>query len=89
MESTTLSTTTLNEVMDFLNKVADTNEDTEFEPSEEYLVEAIKTLVREKQKTSITEDFDVPYIHPMITIQKWNKELRQIVAEVISERHSE
>jgi len=89
MESTTLSTTTLNKVMDFLNKVADTNEDTEFDPSEEYLVDAIKIIVKEQHKTSVTEDFDVPYIHPMITIQKWNKELKQIVSEVISERNSE
>lgn len=70
-------------IRDFLEKVSDTNEDTTFQTSKDPVVEAIVQIAREKQKTSIIEDFDIPYVHPMITIQKWNAELTQIVDDLI------
>ncbi|TDE15475.1 hypothetical protein [Dyadobacter psychrotolerans] len=89
MEQTTLSTSLLRNVMDFLSTISETNEDTDFDASQDYLVEAIKTLVSEKDKTSVVEDFEVPYLHPMITIQKWNEELKLIVSEAILEKEAQ
>ncbi|WP_031527114.1 hypothetical protein [Dyadobacter crusticola] len=65
----------------FLDEIAETNEDTEFDSSQEYLVEGLIRLVKEKGKTSIVEDFETPYVHPMITVQKWVEELKLLVAQ--------
>ncbi|MCE7060098.1 hypothetical protein [Dyadobacter sp. CY343] len=69
------------EMQQFLEEVSATNEDTTFDPDHDYLVEALITLVREEEKTSIVEDFDTPYLHPMLTVQKWVEELKLLVAE--------
>lgn len=71
----------------FLQKVSEMNEDTVYDSSDEYLVNAIIDLVRDKGFTSISEDFDTPFIHPMITIQKWTEELKTIVIENFSEKN--
>ncbi|TLU96975.1 hypothetical protein FEM55_06350 [Dyadobacter sediminis] len=67
----------------FLEEVSEVNEDTEYNPSKEYLVKAIQQLVREKGLTSIDEDFETPFVHPMITIQKWVEELKTAVKETL------
>ncbi|MEO6285692.1 MAG: hypothetical protein ABIN80_11570 [Dyadobacter sp.] len=67
----------------FLEKIADTNEATSFDSSEELMVEKLINLVKAQGKTSIAEDFEKPYIHPMITIQKWVEELKLIVSETL------
>ena len=71
------------ELRDFLEKVGETNEDTRFKTAQESIVEAIISLMKDHNKTSIIEDFAVPYVHPMITIQKWNSEIKQILDELI------
>lgn len=71
----------------FLQKVSEMNEDTVYDSSDEYLVNAIIDLVRDKGFTSISEDFNTPFIHPMITIQKWAEELKRIVIENLSEKN--
>jgi hypothetical protein len=77
---------TLQELALFLEKTAQSNEDTEFDSSEEYLVENLIGLVKENGNTSIVEDFETPYVHPMITIQKWVEELKLLVAESLQEK---
>ncbi|MCF2506206.1 hypothetical protein L0663_22620 [Dyadobacter sp. CY107] len=77
----------LPEMLAFLQKVSEMNEDTVYDSSGEYLVNAIIDLVRDKGFTSISEDFNTPFIHPMITIQKWAKELKRIVIENFSEKN--
>ncbi|KAA0993651.1 hypothetical protein [Dyadobacter aurulentus] len=69
----------------FLEETAATNEDTTFDPDQEYLVEALIRLVKARGKTSIAEDFDTPYLHPMLTVQKWVEELKLIVADTLAE----
>ncbi|KAA6437090.1 hypothetical protein FEM33_19455 [Dyadobacter flavalbus] len=69
----------------FLEQVSEVNEDTEYDHSKEYLVEAIKQLVKEKGLTSIDEDFETPFVHPMITVQKWVEELKTTVRETLLE----
>ncbi|KQS26772.1 hypothetical protein [Dyadobacter sp. Leaf189] len=70
----------------FLEQTAETNEDTEFDSSQDYLVEELIRLVKEKGKTSIVEDFETPYVHPMITVQKWVEELKLLVAQTLGEQ---
>ena len=75
----------LNEMLSFLDEISDTNEDTEYDSSKDYLVNAIIDLVKTKEKTSITEDFETAFLHPMITIQKWVEELKLLVKQSIQE----
>ena len=70
-------------IKEFLSTVSETNEDTEYDPSQESIVNSIIDLVKQHGNTSITEDFDIPYIHPMITIQKWIEELKLIVDDIL------
>jgi hypothetical protein len=77
---------TLHELALFLKKTAESNEDTEFDSSQEYLVEDLIRLVKENGNTSIVEDFETPYVHPMITIQKWVEELKLLVAESLRKK---
>ena len=67
----------------FLEKTADNNEATFFDSSQDPIVEDLIALVKAKGKTSIAEDFETPYVHPMITIQKWVEELKGIVSETL------
>lgn len=83
MDDQQIPRTELIKIQEFLSDVSETNEDTEYSPSQEYIVNSIIQLVKQHGNTSITEDFDVPYIHPMITIQKWIEELKLIVKEVL------
>jgi hypothetical protein len=70
----------------FLEKIAETNEATSFDSSEELMVEKLIALVKAQGKTSIAEDFEKPYIHPMITIQKWVEELKLMISETLRQR---
>ena len=80
---TSVSKEELLKIQRFLSEVKDTNEDTEYDPDQEYIVNAIIQLVKEQEKASITEDFNVPYIHPMITVQKWSTELKDLVDKML------
>jgi len=82
-KSTSIPKDELLKVQRFLSEVKDTNEDTEYDPDQEYIVNTIIQLVKEQEKTSITEDFNVPYIHPMITVQKWSTELKDLVDKLL------
>lgn len=82
---TNLSEDLLSEMYLFLEKVSEANEDTEYDASKEYLVEAIKQFVKDKGLTSIDEDFETPFVHPMITVQKWVEELKTAVKETLLE----
>ena len=87
MEEQQIPRSDLIKIQEFLSVVSETNEDTEYDPSQEYIVNSIIELVKQHGNTSITEDFDVPYIHPMITIQKWIEELKLIVNDVLREKN--
>ena len=87
MEEQQIPRSELIKIQEFLSVVSETNEDTEYDPSQEYIVNSIIELVKQHGNTSITEDFDVPYIHPMITIQKWIEELKLIVNDVLREKN--
>ncbi|WP_141110353.1 hypothetical protein [Dyadobacter psychrophilus] len=76
----------LPEMLAFLQKVSEMNEDTVYDSSDEYLVNAIIDLVKEQGHTSIAEEFDTPFLHSMITIQKWAEELKVIVIENFSDK---
>ena len=83
----------LEEIRAFLNKVSESNESTEYSESQEPLVKAIIELTRQKGRKAIIEDFETPYIHPLITIQKWIDELKLIADEGLTdlaygERHT-
>jgi hypothetical protein len=67
----------------FLTTVGDSNEDTRYSTDQEPLVQLLINLCKDLGKTSIIEDFDQEYVHPMITIQKWNVELKEMVEEEI------
>ena len=83
--STFMDQELLLKINSFLEKTAENNESTEFDASDDYLVAAIIKLVKEKGKTSVVEDFETPFVHPMITIQKWVEELKLIVRETLAE----
>jgi len=87
MEEQQIPRSELIKIQEFLSVVSETNEDTEYDPSQEYIVNSIIEMVKQHGNTSITEDFDVPYIHPMITIQKWIEELKLIVNDVLREKN--
>ena len=70
-------------IKQFLIGVSETNEDTEFDTDQENIVDSIIELTRQQGKTSIIEDFEIPYVHPMITVQKWNKELLGMIDELL------
>jgi hypothetical protein len=75
------------EIQDFLSKVADTNEDTRFYSNQNSIVNSIIDLVNQKAETSVIEDFEIPFVHPMITIQKWHPEIKRIVDDLILTYH--
>jgi hypothetical protein len=75
----------LTEILTFLNETSEVNEATKYDSSREYLVNAIIELVKAKKKTSIQEDFEIPFLHPMITIQKWVEELKLLVKQSLHE----
>jgi len=71
-------------IQSFLTDVLETNEDTAYDPDQEYIVNDIIELTREQSKTSIAEDFSIPYVHPMITVQKWSSELKLMVEDLLN-----
>jgi hypothetical protein len=73
----------LHELKSFLEKVGNSNEDTTFSQEQEPLVQLLINLCTHLEKTSIVEDFEQAFVHPMITVQKWNTELEQIVVDEI------
>lgn len=73
----------LPEIQAFLQRVSEMNEDTAYDSSDEHLVNAIIELVRAQGHTSIVEELDQPFVHPMITVQKWVEELKEIVNDEI------
>ena len=81
-----MDTSLLPKMQTFLEGVSEMNEDTVYNEADEYLVNAIIALVKEDGHTSIAEEFDQPFIHPMITIQKWVEELKLIVQEKIDQK---
>jgi hypothetical protein len=73
------------QISDFLDKVSDTNEDTRYDTEQDPLVQTIIDICISEKKTSIVEDFEKAYVHPMITIQKWSEELKEIVNGLINQ----
>lgn len=80
-----LEKTSLEEIQAFLAKVGESNESTEYSTEQEYVVNGIIALARIKGRTAIIEDFETPYIHPLITIQKWIDELKLIADEALND----
>jgi len=92
-QESSLENTSLEEIIAFLTKIGDSNESTEYSTDQEYIVNAIIELAKLKGKAAIVDDFETPYIHPLITIQKWIDELKLIADEALNdsthrERHS-
>ncbi|MCF0063506.1 hypothetical protein MUK70_08975 [Dyadobacter chenwenxiniae] len=79
----------LPEMLAFLQKVSEMNEDTAYDSSDEHLVNAIIDMVKQEGHSSISEEFDMPFIHPMITIQKWVEELKIIVIDNVRESNAD
>jgi hypothetical protein len=75
----------LREIIVFLSKVSANNESTEYSADQEYVVEAIMDLVKAKGRMDIMEEFETPYIHPLITIQKWVDQLKLVADEALSD----
>jgi hypothetical protein len=67
------------EIYAFLEETERTNEDTEYDVSKDPLVNALISLVNASRETAIIEDFEKPFVHPMVTIQKWVTELKQLI----------
>ena len=80
-----LEKTLLEEIHAFLTKVGDSNESTEYSTDQEYIVNAIIELAKLKGRTEIVDDFETPYIHPLITVQKWVEELKLIADEALND----
>lgn len=74
----------LAEVKAFLSKISESNESTEYSAKQEYIVEAIIDLAKAKGRNDIVEEFETPYIHHLITIQKWVEELKLITDEALT-----
>jgi len=75
----------LGEIIAFLSKVSENNESTDYSTDQEYVVEAIIDLVKAKGRMDIMEEFETPYIHPLITIQKWVDQLKLIADEALND----
>lgn len=75
----------LEEVIAFLSKISANNESTEYSADQEYIVEAIIDLARAKGRKDIVEEFETPYIHHLITIQKWVDDLKLIADEALND----
>jgi len=80
-----LENTSLEEIQAFLAKIGESNESTEYSADQEHIVNAIIELARIKGRTAILEEFETPYLHPMITIQKWVDELKHIADEAVKD----
>jgi len=92
-QKSNLEKTSLEEIQAFLARIGESNESTEYSTDQEYIVNGIIELARIKGRTAIVEDFETPYIHAMITIQKWIDELKLIAGEALNDvkygsRHS-
>jgi len=92
-QKSNLEKTSLEEIQAFLARIGESNESTEYSTDQEYIVNGIIELARIKGRTAIVEDFETPYIHAMITIQKWIDELKLIADEALNDvkygsRHS-
>jgi len=92
-QQSNLEKTSLEEIQAFLARIGESNESTEYSTDQEYIVNGIIELARIKGRTAIVEDFETPYIHAMITIQKWIGELKLIADEALNDvkygsRHS-
>jgi len=92
-QQSNLEKTSLEEIQAFLARIGESNESTEYSTDQEYIVNGIIELARIKGRTAIVEDFETPYIHAMITIQKWIDELKLIADEALNDvkygsRHS-
>ena len=92
-QQSNLEKTSLEEIQVFLARIGESNESTEYSTDQEYIVNGIIELARINGRTAIVEDFETPYIHAMITIQKWIDELKLIADEALNDvkygsRHS-
>lgn len=63
----------------FLEKVSGFNEDTEFDPDDQPYIDTLTQLAAEYQKAAISEDFNKPFLHPMVTVQQHTEELKELV----------
>lgn len=63
----------------FLEKVSGSNEATEYDPADEPLIHALAGLADEKNQKAISEDFNKPFLHPMVTVQQHVEELKELV----------
>jgi hypothetical protein len=84
-QKSSLNKSRLREIIVFLSKVRANNESTEYSADQEYVVEAIMDLVKAKGRMDIMEEFETPYIHPLITIQKWVDQLKLVADEALSD----
>ncbi|MGV3601657.1 MAG: hypothetical protein ACO1N1_10660 [Dyadobacter fermentans] len=73
----------------FLEKVSEFNEDTEYDPADEPHIALLQALVKERNQKAIAEDFNKPFLHPMVTIQQWVEELKELVSKELLDRQTD
>ena len=86
--SSGLESPSFEEIQAFLAKIGQNNESTEYTSDQEYIVKGITELAKIKGWTAIVEEFETPYLHPMITVQKWIDELKHLANEALKENES-
>lgn len=84
-QSAILNKSRLQEIKVFLDKISNTNENTEYSADQQYLVESIIELAKIKGRQDIVDEFETAYIHHLITIQKWVDELKRIADEALND----
>lgn len=84
-QQTSLQKPLLEEIHIFLKKISESNESTEYSTDQEYIVNAIIGLARTKGRKTIVDEFEMPYLHPLVTIQKWVDELKLIADEALND----
>ncbi|WP_353720404.1 hypothetical protein [Dyadobacter sp. 676] len=78
-----MDTTQLLDTFRFLEKVSGFNEDTEYDPADQKFIDILVTLARERNKKAIVEDFNKPFLHPMVTVQQRVEELKELVRQAL------
>lgn len=79
-----MDTTQLLEIYHFLEKVSEFNEDTEFDPADEPKIDLLRSLVEARNQTVIAEEFNKPFLHPMVTVQQHVEALKELVRQELA-----
>ncbi|MCF0069190.1 hypothetical protein LZD49_01820 [Dyadobacter sp. CY261] len=73
----------------FLEKVSGFNEDTEYDPADQPHIDALRNLAESRDQKAIVEEFNKPFLHPMVTIQQHVDELKELVRLELLDRQAD